>query len=148
MAALDDTCSPFSVQPGYPRVNLWPDSAAALCGSADALPAITPTWGKGYLALRGEARPAVSRQSGDAKAAFHPAPAPLAAVYMIGSRHPGPEPEIVEQSAIDAFMALAANTYTPYSYSRPPQVVTERQYMPSAAVSFGLGWGKGGRARR
>jgi hypothetical protein len=101
VAALDDRGSAFFVQPGYPRINLWPQSAAALCGSEDALPQITPTWGKGYLALTGLAQ-------------FHPAPAPLAAVYMIGSRSPGASPEIRELTAVDAFMALAANTYTPY----------------------------------
>ncbi|HXB68835.1 MAG TPA: hypothetical protein VNY05_11350 [Candidatus Acidoferrales bacterium] len=101
VAALDDRGSEFFVRPGYPRINLWPHSAAALCGSEEALPQITPTWGKGYLALTGLAQ-------------FHPTPAPLAAVYMIGSRNPGATPEIRELTAVDAFMALAANTYTPY----------------------------------
>jgi hypothetical protein len=101
VAALDDRGSAFFVQPGYPRVNLWPKSATALCGAEDALPAITPTWGKGYLALTGVAQ-------------FHSTPAPLAAVYMIGSRGPGASPEISELTGVPAFMALTANTYTPY----------------------------------
>jgi hypothetical protein len=101
VAALDDRGSVFFVQPGYPRVNLWPKSATALCGSEDALPAITPTWGKGYLALTGPDQ-------------FHPAAAPLAAVYLIGTRCPGASAEICELTPGDAFMALAVNTYTPY----------------------------------
>jgi hypothetical protein len=101
VAALDDRGSAFFVQPGYPRVNLWPKSATALCGSDEALPPITPTWGKGYLALSGLAQ-------------FHSTPAPLAAVYMIGSRGPGAGPEISELTGVPAFMALTTNTYTPY----------------------------------
>ena len=54
----------------------------------------------------------------------------------------------MQTDVIVPFYSATANTYTPYSSSRPPQVITERRYMPSAAVSFGLGWGKGGRARR
>ena len=101
VAALDDRGSAFFVQPGYPRVNLWPHSAASLCGNVEALPAISPNWGKRFMPLAGPAQ-------------FHPAAAPLAAVYVIGSRSPRAEPEIRELPAVDAFMALAANTYTPY----------------------------------
>ena len=54
----------------------------------------------------------------------------------------------MQTDVIVPFYSATANTYTPYSSSRPPQVITERRYMPAAAVSFGLGWGKGGRARR
>src|SRR6266853_327014 len=46
VAVLDDRGDQFLVQPGYPRVNLWPESVRALFGSEDALPRITPTWGK------------------------------------------------------------------------------------------------------
>ena len=51
VVVLDDRNGQFRVQPGYPRVNLWPDSVHALFGSEDALPPITPTWGKRYLSL-------------------------------------------------------------------------------------------------
>jgi hypothetical protein len=98
VAALDDHGKAFFVQPGYPRVNLWPASATALCGCAEALPAITPTWGKRYLSLTGLAQ-------------FHPSAVPLAAVYMIGGRCHRTTPEIRELSAVDAFMSLVANTY-------------------------------------
>jgi hypothetical protein len=101
VAALDDRGEAFSVQPGYPRVNLWPDSAAALCGVAEALPAITPNWGKRYLPLPGSAQ-------------FHPVPSPLTAIYILGSRGSQSQPEIRELTGVEALMALASNTYTPY----------------------------------
>src|ERR1700680_3484028 len=39
------------VQPGYPRVNLWPESAETIFGCVHGLPPVTPTWGKHFLAL-------------------------------------------------------------------------------------------------
>jgi hypothetical protein len=101
VAVLDDRSGAFSVQPGYPRVNLWPDGAAALCGTADALPAITPNWGKRYLPLSGPAQ-------------FHSVPAPLAAIYILGSRGSQSRPEIRQLTGVEALLALASNTYTPY----------------------------------
>jgi hypothetical protein len=99
--ALDDHGGSFFVRPGYPRVNLWPHSVASLCGAAEALPAISPNWGKRFMPLAGPAQ-------------FHASPAPLSAVYIIGVRRPGARPDIRELTAVDAFMALAANTYTPH----------------------------------
>jgi hypothetical protein len=101
VAALDDSGGSFFVQPGYPRVNLWPHSADSLCGAVEALPAISPNWGKRFMPLAGPAQ-------------FHPVAAPLSAIYVIGSRGPRASPEIRELTAVDAFMALAANTYTPH----------------------------------
>src|SRR5690348_16585408 len=49
VVALADEGPQFYVHPGYPRVNLWPDSVQELFGSEDALPRITPTWDKRYL---------------------------------------------------------------------------------------------------
>lgn len=45
VVALADEGDRFIVQPGYPRVNLWPNSVCALFDSADSLPRITPTLG-------------------------------------------------------------------------------------------------------
>jgi hypothetical protein len=101
IAALDDRGEAFLVQPGYPRVNLWPESAAALCGAVGALPAITPNWEKRYLPL-------------PAPAQFHSVSAPLAAIYILGSRGSQPRPEIRQLKGVEALVALASNTYTPY----------------------------------
>src|SRR5215831_9472143 len=53
IAALEEEQGRFYVQPGYPRVCLWPDAVEALLGSRAALPDLTPTWNKKYLALDG-----------------------------------------------------------------------------------------------
>ena len=76
VVALEDGQNHFLVAPGYPRVNLWPDSVRALLGSEDALPLITPTWGKHYLPLDQKGRRFQSKQL------------PLGAVYFLGERDP------------------------------------------------------------
>lgn len=103
VAVLDDQDSTFLVQPGYPRVNLWPDSARALFGPGEELPRITPTWGKKYLSLdRGGY-------------CFQPKPLPLSAVYLLDVREDAPEASILEElTPTDAFLALVANTYLNY----------------------------------
>ena len=103
VAVLDDQGSRFLVQPGYPRVNLWPDSVRSLFGSEDELPHITPTWGKKYLALD---------RSGYG---FQSSPLSLSAVYMLDEREDGlPAPVMEELTAAEAFMALVSNTYVNY----------------------------------
>ncbi len=103
VAVLDDQGNRFLVQPGYPRVNLWPNSVRALFGCEEALPHITPTWGKRYLPLD---------QDGYR---FQSVPLPLGAIYMLAAHEPGLASPIVEEfSASEAFMTLVANTYVNY----------------------------------
>jgi len=100
VAVLDDQGGRFLVQPGYPRVNLWPDSVRALFGSEDDLPLITPTWGKRYLALN---------QNGYR---FQSDPLPLSAIYILHDREDASAIPVVEElSGAEAFMTLAGNTY-------------------------------------
>lgn len=100
---LVDRGSQFLVQPGYPRINLWPDSVRALFGSEGALPRITPTWGKSYLPLD---------QNGYR---FQAAPLPLGAIYMLVAQERGLAAPVLEECAPgEAFMALVANTYVNY----------------------------------
>jgi hypothetical protein len=99
IAPLDEAGGGFSVRPGYPRVNLWDPSAAALFGSTDALPRITPTWGKRYMAL-GE----LFRQEG----------APLGAVYVLDGRHDRDDTVVRERPMGEALFALASNGYVTY----------------------------------
>jgi hypothetical protein len=95
------------VAPGYPRVNLWPDSVRALRGSEDALPRITPTWGKHYLPLD------------QAKCRFESRRLPLGAVYFLGERDPGRSVPLIEEvPASDALLALVGNTYVNYVLDR------------------------------
>ena len=102
VVALTDKGAQFLVQPGYPRVNLWPDSVRQLFGSEDALPSITPTWDKHYLPLG---------QNGHH---FASSPLPLGAIYILDGREDLSAPIIEEVSGGEAFMALVANTYVNY----------------------------------
>ncbi len=103
VVALGDKGTQFLVQPGYPRVNLWPDSAFTLFKSGDALPRITPTWEKRYMPL------------GQDGHYFAPKPLPLGAIYILDSRDRTLSSPVVEVlSGKEAFMALVANTYVNY----------------------------------
>jgi hypothetical protein len=107
IAALDDTSDGFLVAPGYPRVNLWPDSARALFGSENVLPLVTPTWGKHYLPLE---------QTG---CRFQSKPLPLAAIYVLSDREPERlTPQFEEVTATEALTTLLANTYVNYLLDR------------------------------
>jgi len=100
VVALVDKGSQFYVQPGYPRVNLWPDSVQQLFGSEDALPRITPTWDKRYLPLDQNAY------------RFASSAMPLGAIYILDGRDEALTAPVVEDiSREEAFMALVANTY-------------------------------------
>lgn len=103
VVALVDQEAQFLVQPGYPRVNLWPDSVRTLLGSDDALPRITPTWEKRYLQLDRNGHH------------FASSPLPLGAIYILDSRDSSLTGPIIEGlPGKDAFIALAANTYVNY----------------------------------
>lgn len=107
VVALADKETQFVAQPGYPRVNLWPDSVRRLFGSEQALPRITPTWDKRYLPL------------GKNGHRFASCPLPLGAIYILDNRDSGlAAPLIEEVSGSEAFMALAANTYVNYLLDR------------------------------
>jgi hypothetical protein len=107
VVALADHEDSFLVQPGYPRVNLWPDSVRTLFGFEHALPRITATWDKRYLALDQDGR------------RFQSAPLPLGAVYILGGREAHLTAPIVEElTGHEAFATLVANTYVNYLLDR------------------------------
>ena len=107
VVTLQDYRGGLFVAPGYPRVNLWPDSVLALLGSEDALPRITPTWGKRYLSLD------------QTKCRFESRRLPLGAVYFLGERDSGRSVPLIEEvPAGDALLALVANTYVNYVLDR------------------------------
>lgn len=104
VAPLGEHGNHFTIQPAYPRVRLWPDSAAALFGS---LPHITPTWDKRYLGLD------------HPRFRFQSEPLPLAAIYLLGERRAANEPPRVEPAGTkSALMSLVADTYTTRFLSR------------------------------
>lgn len=84
--------------PGYPVVRLWPSSAAALCGSPEALPRITPGWDKRFLAL------------GAGNAPFAPRALPLGAVCVLDDR--GGRTPIARLEPSEAFVWLVAHAYS------------------------------------
>jgi hypothetical protein len=107
VVALLEDGGKFLVPPGYPRVNLWPDSVRALFGSEEALPRITPAWDKRYMAL------------GDNGLGFATKPLPLRAIYLLGPREAELDAPIVEEIAgSEAIAELVANTYVNYLLDR------------------------------
>jgi hypothetical protein len=89
----------FFVEPAYPRVRLWPESVSGLFGSEEALPRITPTWGKRYLDLNG---PNFSFQAGAL---------PLAAVYLLGARSASSATSFFDVDPRTGLVRLVAETY-------------------------------------
>lgn len=98
--ALDDSDDGFQVQPGLPRVLLWPESSTAIFGDAEALPRIVSNWDKRYLDLM---QPGYN---------FATEPAPLNAIYVLGERLEATAQTIItEMRGSDALMRLVANTH-------------------------------------
>jgi len=98
IAALQEKDGRFQVEPGYPWICLWPDSVSNLFGKPDALPQITPTWEKRYLAL--------------GTGGFEPARRPIGAIYLIARRSNDPSAPCVECiSSREAVLELVQNTY-------------------------------------
>jgi hypothetical protein len=107
VVALSHRADGFQVAPGYPRVNLWPDSVHALLGAEDALPLITPNWGKHYLPLD------------EAGHRFQSGRLPLGAIYLLGERDPDRHVPVIEELAPgEALVNLVANTYVNYLLDR------------------------------
>jgi len=103
VVALIENGACFRAQPGYPRVNLWPDEVRALFGSEDALPRITPTWDKRFLPLDQD------------RFLFEPQALPLGVVYVLRSREAGrPACRIGPVARPLAMITLVANTYLNY----------------------------------
>lgn len=100
IAALREKNGALWVEPGYPRVCLWPDSVEKLVGAADGLPRLTPTWDKCYLSLDGS------------RAKFETQSRPLAAVYLFGPRVEDENaPRVEDIGPRDAVLELVQNTY-------------------------------------
>jgi hypothetical protein len=98
IAALSERDGVFLVQPGAPRILLWPPSVEAIWGSADALPLVVPNWEKRYLDLC-------------ATGLFQETPVPLGAVYVLEERAARGGIGISPLSGAGALMQLIANRY-------------------------------------
>ena len=99
------------VEPGYPRVCLWPDAVDILFGASGALPQLTPTWDKCFLQLDG------------GKAEFEPKRRPLGIIYLFGPRvDEAASPRIEDLSMRDALLELVQNTYMNWLLDRKQRV--------------------------
>jgi len=100
ITALGETGGKFCVEPGYPRICLWPDAVEFLLGNRDVLPRLTPTWDKCFLPLDG------------IKAKFEARSQPLGVVYLFAPRASEERaPRIEELSGRQALLELVQNTY-------------------------------------
>ncbi len=107
IAALTKEGDRLQVEAGYPRICLWPDAVGNLYGTADALPLLTPAWGKRYLPLDG----------GSAK--FEPHGRPLSAIYLLAPRVSRSDaPRIEDLSARESLLELVQNTYMNWLLNR------------------------------
>lgn len=104
LLALAEEAGRFLVQPGLPRVLLWPESAKALWDTPDALPRIVPNWEKLYLDLSQPGYRHCDR------------PLRLTAIYILGERAAAADaaPVIEPLQGTHALIHLVANTYANY----------------------------------
>lgn len=93
MTVIDTSGTTPSVQPGFPRVKLWPDSASALEHDLESLPLIHPERTKRSVQLG---------------ATFHSGPLPLARCYLLED---GDEESSTEIAPREAVLALIGSTY-------------------------------------
>jgi hypothetical protein len=100
MAVLVDANGEFCIEPGYPRICLWPEAVESLLGARDALPPLTPNWEKCYLPLDG------------AGAHFEFQKCPLGLIYLLAPRvDAASAPRVEEISSRQALLQLVQNTY-------------------------------------
>jgi hypothetical protein len=100
ISPLIDQDGKFYVEPGYPRVCLWPDAVEELFGARDALPRLTSNWEKFFLPLDGS------------NTRFEAQRRPLGAVYLLAPRAAESNaPRIEEVGPREALLELVQNTY-------------------------------------
>jgi hypothetical protein len=100
VSPIKEEAGTFYVEPAYPRICLWPSAVDSLFGAPDALPLLTPTWEKRFLALDG------------VRAKFEPQRQPLGAVYLLAPRVEEVDaPRIEVLGKREALLQLVQNTY-------------------------------------
>jgi hypothetical protein len=100
IAPIKEEHGALLVEPGYPRICLWPDAVEKLFGASESLPQLTPTWEKRYLALDGM------------RANFESQRQPLGAIYVLAPRTAEADaPRIENLDKREALLELVQNTY-------------------------------------
>lgn len=78
VAVFKEESGHFSIQPGYPRLRMWPKSIKALYGSESGLDKIFSFSEKRFLDL--------NDQDGESEWQFYRQPLPVAAIYVLDKR--------------------------------------------------------------
>jgi hypothetical protein len=92
----------FQVRSSHPRLWLRPDVVERLYGSREALPQLTPNWGKRYLDLRQQPQGFIDRT------------AKLSVIYRLGDAFDAGQSFARPLSPQTALVQLAANSYVNY----------------------------------
>jgi hypothetical protein len=107
VCALVESDGEFWVEPAYPGIRLWPDTVEAMFGSSDALPKITPAWGKRLLTLSG------------ADHRFRSTRLPVGALYWLTeSQRAKSTSRVKELRASEQMMKLVSMSYPGYLLDR------------------------------
>jgi len=107
VAPIKEDKGSLYVEPGYPRVCLWPDVVETLFGVPGAMPQITPTWEKCFLPLDG------------GRAKFESKKRPLGVIYVFAPRVDEVDaPRIEDLGMREALLGLVQNTYMNWLLSR------------------------------
>ncbi|HEX9637021.1 MAG TPA: hypothetical protein VGB99_05775 [Acidobacteriota bacterium] len=100
VVVLEERGESMIVQPGHPRLGLWPEAVEALYGSADCLPRISPRLEKRCLDLSSNA------------ASFQSESLPLGGLYILAPRSEDPAAPYVEALGGHAgLLQLVRNSY-------------------------------------
>lgn len=107
IAALKEQAGTCFVQPGYPRMRLWPDAVETVSGlTPGLLNRVEVISDKRYLDLTPDQTASEWR--------FQTKPQPLAAVYVLAYDESAPNCTVHPLSPREGLMALVGNTYADY----------------------------------
>jgi hypothetical protein len=107
IVALQELGPAVTVQPGFPRLLLWPKSVGGLFGSAEQLPLVSASWTKRYWSV-----PQAIVE-----------PLPLQCIYLL-DRQGACEPARIEAvNAGEALRLLVGNSYLNYLLDAPARAL-------------------------
>lgn len=102
VVALQEQRSRFMIPPGYPRVNLWAESVQGIWGKNRALPLISPSWDKHFMALE------LAKE-------FETSSLPLGAVYVLKRGDTRLNAHLIQPlKGKEALVGVLGNTYMNY----------------------------------
>jgi hypothetical protein len=107
LAVVTTSASGYLIQPGYPRMRLWPDTIRALHGSEEGLPRVLPIFSKRYMELE------TAHEARDGEPwVFQTEALPLGSLYRLDDAPPElPVPTIEPIPPAQALVMLTAHVY-------------------------------------